>query len=63
MSVKYSDRVKELEQIISKLQNCEDVDEAVELFEKGSQHILECEKRIQEAKGKYEEIKQTDIKS
>lgn len=54
--IKYSDRIKEVEKIVTNLQSCEDVDDAMDLFERGCEHLLKCKEKIESAKGRYEEI-------
>lgn len=56
--IKYSDRISEVETIITKLQTCDDVDDAIKLFETASQHLKQCEQKIEEAQGKFEKIMQ-----
>tara|TARA_B100000482_G_C12613387_1_gene300095 strand:+ start:5037 stop:5237 length:201 start_codon:yes stop_codon:yes gene_type:complete len=54
--LKYSDRMREVDSIITKLRTSDDVDEAMQLFESGCNHLKHCQKKIEQAKGKYEEI-------
>ena len=55
-SLKYSERIREVDSIISKLRSSNDVDEAITLFEVGCEHLAICRDKIEKAKGKYEEI-------
>ena len=57
--IKFKDMVKQIDNILQKLQSCEDVDDALDLFEKGSMLIQTCERRVESAKGKFEEILNT----
>lgn len=54
--MKYSDRMSAVEKIIDKIRTSEDVDDALLLFETGCNHLKNCKKKIEIAKGKYEEI-------
>lgn len=54
--VKYSDRMRTVDSIITKLRTCDDVDEAINLFESGCEHLKVCKEKIEKAKGRYEEI-------
>jgi len=54
--VKYSDRMREVESIITNIRSSDDVDEAIKLFETGCLHLKACKEKIEAAKGKYEEI-------
>ena len=54
--VKYSDRMREVDAIITKIRTCDDVDEAIKLFESGCDHLKVCREKIEKAKGRYEEI-------
>lgn len=55
-ALKYSERIREIDNIISKLRASNDVDEAISLFETGCDHLAVCREKIEKAKGKYEEI-------
>tara|TARA_A100001011_G_C13674560_1_gene581046 strand:+ start:201 stop:407 length:207 start_codon:yes stop_codon:yes gene_type:complete len=54
--LKYSERMREIDSIITKLRTSDDVDEAMKLFESGCDHLKFCKEKIEKAKGKYEEI-------
>jgi len=54
--LKYSDRMREVDSIISQIRTSDDVDEAINLFESGCNHLKHCKEKIEKAKGKYEEI-------
>lgn len=59
MSVKksYGQLREELEEIILKLEACEDIDKSVELYEKGQKTATELEKYLTQLKAKVETIK------
>lgn len=52
----YGTLIKEAEDTIRKLQTCDDVDQALELFELATENLNNCELRIEAAKGKFEKI-------
>ena len=54
----YGESVKKVDQILSELQRCEDIDKVMELYENAISHLQFCEKRLESAKGKFEEINQ-----
>ena len=58
--ISYSQRVIEINSILQQMENCEDVEIAIELFEKASEHIKSCNNKIEKAKGKYLEVAGTD---
>tara|TARA_B110000008_G_C16508225_1_gene379056 strand:- start:55 stop:258 length:204 start_codon:yes stop_codon:yes gene_type:complete len=53
---KFSERLSEIDKIINKLQTTDDIDDALQLFQQGKQHVEECNRKIIEAQGKFEEI-------
>ncbi len=53
---KYSELTKEVERTIKQLQGCDDVDQAVELFERASTYLSLCEAKLEAAKGKFEKM-------
>ena len=55
-AMKYSEHMKRLDEIHSKLQHSEDVDEAIKLFEQGEEHIKHCKERIAKAQGTFEKL-------
>lgn len=55
--MKYSEHIKKLNSILHKLQTCEDVDEAVDLYQSGCEHLQKCKDKIEKAKGKFELLK------
>lgn len=57
---KFSERLKELDEIVEHLNDAKiDIEESMQLYEKGMKIIDECEKKIEQAKGK---LKIIDIK-
>ena len=42
----YAERMRSLQQIVNELQRSDDVDVAIELYEKGLEHVKACEERI-----------------
>lgn len=56
INMKYSERVKTVEHIISELQTCDDVDDAIALFERASEHLKECERKLEHAQGKFNKM-------
>lgn len=57
MSQKFEDKLKELEQIVSKLEAGEcDLQESIELYSKATKLSLECKQQLEEAKQKIESI-------
>ena len=54
--LKFSVRILEIEKIINQLQTTDDIDDALKLFQQGKEHVEECNKKIIEAQGKFEEI-------
>ena len=54
---KYSEHIKDVENAIKKLQSCDDVDEALNLFEQASTSLDLCQAKLDDANGKFELIK------
>ena len=52
----YMKLMNEVDEIVRNLQKCNDVDEAMRLFEKGTESLKMCEKRIEAARGKFVEL-------
>ena len=52
----YADQINEVEALVRKLQSCTDVDEALQMFEKGIACLEFCEQRIASARGRFSEI-------
>lgn len=52
----YASRIDTVNRLIGSLQTCEDVEEAIKMYEEAEAHLKECEQIIQSAKGRYEEI-------
>ena len=50
-SLKYSEHIQNLNIILSKLQTCEDVDDAVNLYQSGCEHLQHCKTKIEQAQG------------
>ena len=59
-AVKYSDHIDFVEKAIKRIQSCQDIDEALELFEKASERVQICEKKLEDAKGTFEKLKSDD---
>lgn len=53
---KYNELVKEVEKTIKKLQSCDDVDDALMLFEEASEWLSVCETKLDTVKGKFEKM-------
>lgn len=53
---RYNELIKDVEATIKKLQACDDVDDALELFEKASKCLQLCETKLEAAKGKFDKI-------
>jgi exodeoxyribonuclease VII small subunit len=53
---KYSEIIQEVESILQKLQKCEDVDDAMQLFNDATEQLKICETRLANAKGTFEKI-------
>lgn len=60
--MKYSERVHEVQSIIKRLQACEDVDDAIRMYEEATEHIRACEKKIEAAQGRFNELSVVDNK-
>lgn len=58
---KYSEHIKDVETAIKKLQNCDDVDDALDLFEQASTSLDLCQAKLDAAKGKFEVIKELRV--
>lgn len=56
---KYSVLIKTVEETIKKMQSCDDVDEVLKMYEDASQNLKQCEKKLDNAKGKFEKISLT----
>lgn len=56
---KYSVLIKTVEETIKKMQSCDDVDEVLKMYEDASQNLKQCEKKLDNAKGKFERISLT----
>ena len=54
---KYSEHIKDVENAIKKLQSCDDVDDALNLFEQASTSLDLCQAKLDDANGKFELIK------
>ena len=54
----YAGQMNDVEDIVRKLQNCTDVDEAMRMFERGTACLEDCERRIESARGKFSELTQ-----
>ncbi len=52
----YTTHMKEVDKLLTKLQACEDVDEALQLFEEANRRIKACEAKIENAKGRFTEM-------
>ena len=52
--MKYSFHVKKIEDIITSLQQCEDIDDAVDMYKEAKKHLNICQKKIELAKGEFE---------
>ena len=48
--------MKESEDMIRRIQQSDDVDEALKLFEQANSALSECEAKIEAAKGKFEKL-------
>lgn len=58
--MKYSDSIKRINEIVNVLQRgCDDVDEAISLFEEGQAQIRSCEEKIEQATGRFQELTRT----
>ena len=56
MEPKYAERVRAVEQIVAKLQACEDIDDVLNLYETGMAHVQACEQKLAEAQGRFEQL-------
>ena len=54
--MRYADHIREVEKILSKLQTCDDVDDAIKLYEDASTRLKVCEEKVEEAKGRFTEM-------
>lgn len=54
--MKYSEKMREVAQIIARLKVCDDVDDAVSMFEKANALLSECGEQLERAQGRYVEI-------
>ena len=55
----YSDFTRRVSEIVKEMDKNDDVDRALELYEEAVSHINECESRLQNARGRFEEINAT----
>lgn len=57
MSEKFEDKIKKLEEIVSKLESGEcGLDETIELYSKGTKLSAECKQLLEGARQKIEEL-------
>ena len=56
----YKTQIAEVERIVGRLQTCDDVDEALALYEDAVQRLRRCDDRLKHAMGRFEELKQMD---
>lgn len=54
--IKYSTRVKVIQTILTRLQTCDDVEDAIQMYEEATQHIQACAAKIRQAEGKFTEL-------
>lgn len=59
--VKYSDALKRVESVVKAMQVCEDVDEALTMYEEAIQLVAQCQARLDSAQGKFEEIRNATV--
>lgn len=52
----YASRIQEINRLTGLLQSCDDVEEAIKIYESAEAHLRECERTLESAKGRYEEI-------
>jgi exonuclease VII small subunit len=55
-TMKYSERVRDIKALIAKMQNCEDVEDTLEMFAEAVEHIAQCEIKLSAAQGRYAEL-------
>ena len=53
---KYSELVSEVDELMRKMQTCEDVDDALSMYEAALERLTECETRLKRAEGRITEI-------
>ena len=56
----YPEIVRDVERILSSLQSCDDVDNAIKLYEEADLKLKRCEEKIEACKGKVETIMQSN---
>lgn len=56
--VTYASRIDTVNRLIGSLQTCDDVEEAIKMYEEAETHLKKCEQMIESAKGRYEELTQ-----
>lgn len=54
---KYSDAMKRIEAVVQTMQNCDDVDDAIAMYEEAAKLIQGCQRRLDLAQGKFDEIR------
>tara|TARA_B110000046_G_scaffold169754_1_gene189131 strand:+ start:457 stop:669 length:213 start_codon:yes stop_codon:yes gene_type:complete len=54
--VTYASRIETVNRLVGSLQTCDDVEEAIKMYEEAETHLSKCEQVIESAKGRYEEI-------
>lgn len=59
--VKYSDALKRVESVVQAMQGCEDVDEALTMYEEAIRLVAQCQARLDSAQGKFEEIRNATV--
>lgn len=52
----YSSTLKEIETVLRELEKCDDVDRAVDLFERGKGFLEDCKQQLDHAKQRFENI-------
>tara|TARA_B110000046_G_scaffold164046_1_gene179353 strand:+ start:4621 stop:4821 length:201 start_codon:yes stop_codon:yes gene_type:complete len=55
--LKYSDALKRVERVVQMMQTCDDVDEAILMYEEAVKLVQQCQERLDQAQGRFEEIR------
>lgn len=56
LDLKYADRMRKIQENIQALKTCEDIDDAVKLFESTKEHIDICKHKLSNAREKIDLI-------
>lgn len=54
--MKYSERMTSIRQLLLELQKCEDIEDAMQMYENALVHIKACEQKLSDAQGRFSEL-------